>query len=261
MARAGVIADRRAPLSKDRVLRTAIRLADQGGIGSLTMRKLAHELGVEAMSLYFYVANKDDLLSGMVDMVEGEVEPPSGGADWKAAIRKSAISFRAVLGRHPWAANPMMVSAKKVGIGTARLQYMDSLLGRLRGAGFSANMTHHAYHALDSHIVGSTLWAAGFSAIKEEALDLGRTLLRELPRDEYPYFLEHLEQHLTKSVREGPSEFEFGLDLILDGLEKFRDEAPRRSMSTRRADRPTRRSRVLRRRGEVTRPSIERDRG
>lgn len=217
--RADPIAEPRVPLSRDRVLRAAIGLADQGGIESLSMRKLAQELGVEAMSVYHYVANKDDILDGIVDIVVGEFDLPSG-ADWKAAIRLSAISAHDVLMRHPWACN-LMMSTKRVS--PARLRYMESLLRRLREAGFSAEMTHHAYHALDSHIIGSTLWEAGYSANRDLA-DLAKTFVRESV-DEYPYLAEHAEQHLTKSRRNDVREFEFGLDLILDGLERIRDTA------------------------------------
>jgi len=243
--RADPVADARVPLSRDRVLRAAIGIADEGGIDSLTMRKLAQELGVEAMSLYYYVANKDDILTGLVHLVESEIDLPSGGADWKAAIRRSAISFHDALSRHSWATS-LMMSPKRVS--PARVRYMDSVLRRLREAGFSPETTYHAYHALDSHIMGSTLWEAGYSAVKEDVADLAQTLLRELPIDEYPYFAEHVEQHVTKSVR--GSAFEFGLDLILESLEKIRDAESRRSVSTRRrTDRSPRRLGRPKRRG------------
>jgi AcrR family transcriptional regulator len=226
--RVEAIAEQRAPLSKERVLRTAMRLADKGGIDSLTMRRLAQELGVEAMSLYYYVANKDELLSGMVDLVAREIEVPSGGDDWKAAIRRSAISFRDAVRRHAWATS-LMVSGPP-GVGPAQLRYSDALLRRLREAGFSPELTHHAYHALDSHVVGSTLWAAGVGKVMKTKPDFVQSFIRNLPRDEYPYFAEHVDQHMTESVRaSGKSEFEFGLDLILDSLDGMRSKAIRRS--------------------------------
>jgi AcrR family transcriptional regulator len=207
-------------LSKDRVLRTAMALADEGGIDSLSMRKLAQELGVEAMSLYHYVASKDDILDGLVDLVLTEIEAPSRKGDWKTALRRSAISFHNALRRHPWATN-LMMSPRMVR--RARLLYMDAVLTRLREAGFSPNMTHHGYHALDSHIMGSTLWAAGYSSLdKADAASLVQTVLRELPVDAHPYFHEHLEQHRAKSGPRDKTEFEFGLDLILNGLQKIR---------------------------------------
>jgi AcrR family transcriptional regulator len=208
----------RSPLSRDRVLRAAIGLADAGGIESLTMRRLAQELGVEAMTLYYYVARKDDILDGIVDIVVGEIEPPSG-ADWKAALRRSAISAYEVLLRHPWAAS-LILSGPTVSL--ARLRHMDSILGSLRAAGFSAEMTDHAYHALDSHIMGFTLWEVGTS-VGLARLGSVATFLQEFPLDEYPHLAEHVEQHLRERSPGDEGEFAFGLDLILEGLERLRD--------------------------------------
>ena len=209
----------RAPLSRARVLEAAIGLADESGIASLTMRKLAQELGVEAMTLYYYVSNKDEILDGMVDIVVGEIELPSLAADWKAAIRRTAISAHAVLIRHPWAASLMLSSA---GVSDARLRYMNSILGSLRLSGFSAAMTDHAYHALESHIIGFTLWVVGMDLGSDEDLALLATdFLRDLPRDRLPHLAEHVEQHL-KPRNPDDGSFAFGLDLILDGLERIR---------------------------------------
>ena len=210
----------RIPLSKERVLRTAINLADEGGIDSLTMRKLAQELGVEAMSLYHYVAKKDDILDGIVEIVFKEIDVPSKEAEWKTAIRQSAISAHEVLLRHPWACSLILGPAM---VGPARMRYMDSLLAALREAGFSAEMTHHAYHALDSHIMGFTLWEVNFPVAAEDLPGVAATFLRELPAAEYPYLAEHVEQHLMESSHAEEGEFEFGLDLILDGLERILD--------------------------------------
>ncbi len=216
-------AEPRVPLSRDRVLRAAIRLADEGGFESLTMRKLGEELGVQAMSLYNHVANKDDIRDGIVEIVASEMEVPSNGADWKAAIRQSAISAHDVLLRHRWACSLMMATPR---MSPARLRWMELLLGTLREAGFSPDLTHHAYHALDSHITGFTLWQVNFPFdTREELLDLAEDFLREIPADQYPYVIEHAEQHLAKPGPDEPSEFEFGLDLILDGLERIRDAA------------------------------------
>ena len=211
----------RVPLSRERVLRAAIDLANRGGITALSMRKLAQELGVEAMSLYYYVARKEDLLAGMVDLVVREMELPSMGADWKAGLRKSAISAHDVLVRHPWACG-LMMSVKD---GTARLRWMDAVLRCLREAGFSTELTHHAYHALDSHITGFTLWQLSFPFEVEQLADVAATFLRELPVDEYPYLAEHVAWHLTETRDDDEGEFAFGLDLILDGLERMRDMA------------------------------------
>ena len=207
----------RVRLSRDRVLRVAVQIADKNGIESLTMRNLAQRLGVEAMTLYHYVANKDDILKDIVDLVVSEIEVPSDGGDWRAALRRSAISAHQVLLRHPWACSLMMSPAR---IGPARLRYMESLLGWLREAGFSAEMTHHAYHALDSHILGITMWEVGYSTGIKELPDSGATLRRQMSLDQYPYLVEHMGQHGKPS--RGDGEFGFGLDLILNGLEKIR---------------------------------------
>jgi AcrR family transcriptional regulator len=207
----------RVRLSRDRVLRVAVQIADKNGIESLTMRNLAQRHGVEAMTLYHYVANKDDILKDIVDLVVSEIDVPSEGGDWRTALRRSAISAHQVLLRHPWACSLMMSPAR---IGPARLRYMESLLGRLREAGFSAEMTHHAYHALDSHILGFTMWEVGYSTGIKELPDSGATLRRQMSLDEYPYLVEHMGQHGKPS--RGDGEFGFGLDLILNGLEKIR---------------------------------------
>jgi len=204
-------------LSRDRVLHTAIRLADEGGIESVTMRKLARALGVEAMSLYNHVTSKDDILDGITDLVVSEFELPSATEHWEKAIRKTAISAHEALLRHPWACSLIMSRFRP-----ARVRYVDSLLGRLREAGFSAELTYHAYHALDSHILGFTLWQLGHSVDAEELKDAAATFLRAFPVDEYPYLAEHVEQHLTEPSHDDEGEFEFGLDLILDGLKRMR---------------------------------------
>ena len=211
----------RVPLSRERVLHAALSLADEGGIESLTMRKLGQELGVEAMSLYNHVANKDDIVDGIVELVLGEVEVPSGEADWKTDIRRTAISSHEVFLRHRWACSLMM---HRPNTGASRMPWMEAVLRTLREAGFSADMTHHAYHALDSHITGFTLWQVNMPfETKAELVDLAEGLLKEIPADEYPYVIEHAEQHIAPASPDGKTEFEFGLDLILDGLERIRD--------------------------------------
>jgi AcrR family transcriptional regulator len=212
------IPEPRLRLTRERVLRAAIGLADETGIETLSMRKLGHELGVEAMSLYNHVANKDDILGGMVDIVVGEIELPAGGADWKPAIRRTAISAYEVLLGHPWAANLVLSGP---GLSYARLRYMDGILGSLRTGGFSAEMTDHAYHALDSHIMGFTLWQVGISAGLANISSV-EDFLRELDQDAYPHLAEHAQQHMKERHPEDEGEFAFGLDLILDGLERYR---------------------------------------
>ena len=228
-------AETRVRLSRERVLRTAISLADEGGLEALSMRKLAQELGVEAMSVYYHVANKDEILSQILDLVVGEFAVPSASGDWRTALRRSAISAHDVLVRHPWACGLMMSPAK---LGPARLRYMEALLERLRRAGFSANMTHHAYHALDSHILGFTMWEVGYTTGIRELPDSGAGLRRQISLDDHPYLVEHMGQHDKPGG--GSSEFEFGLDLILDGLEKLRTKSRRARTGTRRVKRPRR---------------------
>jgi AcrR family transcriptional regulator len=215
--------DARVPLSRGRVLRAAVELADEGGLESLSMRGLAQRLGVEAMSLYHHVRNKQDLLGGMLDMVYSEIDSPSSEGEWRSAMRRTAISFHHVLLRHRWACSLLM--SPMDGPSPARLGYMDAVLGRLRSAGFSADMTHHAYHALDSHIVGFTLWLLPYLALAQRQPDLAERFLRELPSGEMPHLIEHIGVHLAPERPGEVTEFEFGLDLILDGLERLRDAA------------------------------------
>ena len=211
----------RVALSRERVLEAAVALADESGIGSLTMRKLAQELGVEAMTLYYYVAKKDDILNGIVDIVVGEIELPSPGDEWKQALRRMAISAYEVLVRHRWAASLVLSSS---GVSQARLRYMEAILGTLRTAGFSAEMTDHGYHALESHIMGFTLWEVGMDLGSRDDLARKATdFLGALEREELPYIVEHVEQHLKPRRPDDEGEFAFGLDLILDGLEKLRN--------------------------------------
>ncbi len=221
-SQADPIAEPRGPLSRERVLAAAISLADETGIESLTMRKLAQALGVEAMTLYYYVAKKDDILSAIVDMVVSEFELAASGTDWKTAIHRSATSAYEVLLRHPWAAN-LLLSGPTVS--PARLRYMDSLLGALRGGGFSAEMTDHAYHALDSHIFGFTLWQVGISVGMDRHAGSLATFLQEFDVEAYPHLAEHIRQHLKEPSPDDEGEFAFGLRLILDGLERLRGAA------------------------------------
>jgi AcrR family transcriptional regulator len=212
---------RRTALSRDRVLRTAIGLADREGIGSLTMRRLARELGVEAMTLYHYVANKDEMLDGMIDLVAREVplpDPSAGHGDWKGATRQRAIATRQVLQRHPWASALWI----QVGLGPARTRYMDSALRTFREGGLSPEVTERVYHAVENHIFGYTLQAQAFPLEDADLEAVGTAVLQSLS-PEYPYLAEHIAQHLEKGTLD-EGDFEFGLDLILDGIERLADE-------------------------------------
>jgi AcrR family transcriptional regulator len=212
----------RTALSRERVLRAGLELADVEGIDSLSMRRLAQRLDVEAMSLYHHVRNKQDLLGGLLDLVYAEIDLPAGATDWRADVRRTAISFHHVLLQHPWACGLFTLP---LDIGPARQRYMDALLGRLRSAGFSAVMTHHAYHALDSHIVGFTLWVLPYLAAAQQQPGLAERFLEELPADEYPYLVEHIGVHLAPPA-DDVDEFEFGLDLVLDGLGRLSQAKP-----------------------------------
>jgi AcrR family transcriptional regulator len=209
----------RSPLSKERVLRAAIALADHGGIEALSMRKIAQELGVEAMSLYYHVADKDEILNGIVEIVESDIELPNRGTDWKQALRRTAMSAHDVFERHPWAASlTLSITGKR----PVRWRYMNGILGCLREAGFSAEMTDLAYHALESHIAGFTLWSSQIDVDEEDLPGLAAEFLATLPVDELPYVVEHVDQHMKERSPENEGAFAFGLDLILDGLERIR---------------------------------------
>jgi AcrR family transcriptional regulator len=208
-------AARREPLSRERVLRAAVALADQGGIGSLTMRRLGQELGVEAMSLYKHVKNKDDLLDGIVDLVVGDIDVPPAGTPWKEAMRHRAISAHELMLAHPWAALQVM---SRFNIGPGMTRYLDATLGRLREGGFSIDGALDAWHTLDSHIYGFTLQELGLPFDVEETQQVSADVLQQLPADEFP----HVVEVITKIMKTGRVEdFEFGLDLILDGLERI----------------------------------------
>jgi AcrR family transcriptional regulator len=212
----------RLPLSRDRILQTALGLVDEGGLDSLSMRKLGQALGFEAMSLYNHVANKDDLIDGILDLVLAEGEPPSSSGSWDAAVRESAISVHAALRRHPWAPPVVMAPGR---IRPARLRYMDSLLGRLREAGFSAETTYHAYHVLDGHIFGFSLWEVSHTFTEQDEAEMAEAFDRVISPEEYPYLREHGEQHFAEGPHHDVSAFELGLDLILDGLRRIRAQS------------------------------------
>jgi AcrR family transcriptional regulator len=212
----------RVPLTRERVLRAAIDLADEAGIESLSMRKLGQALGVEAMSLYNHVANKDDILNSIIDIVESDIELPTPGAEWKSALRRTAMSAHDAFERHPWAAS---LTLSTTGDRPARWRYMNAILGCLREAGFSAETTDLAYHALESHISGFTLWAAQLQVDEAELPDLATAFLADLPADDLPYLVEHVHQHLKERDPEAEGAFAFGLDLILDGLERIQRTA------------------------------------
>lgn len=210
---------RRAPLSRDRILRAAIKLADRHGLDALSMRKLAATLKVEAMSLYNHVANKDELLDGMVDVVFGEITRPTLGGDWKAAMRARATSALAVMTAHPWA--PLLI-VSRISIGPNRLGYIDATLATLREAGFSWFVTDRAWNAMDNYIYGFAMQQQHFPVDPDEYASAAAAFLPMLPADVYPYMHE-LSARVADGSHDGTLDFAFGLELILDGLERLRN--------------------------------------
>jgi AcrR family transcriptional regulator len=213
----------RARLSRDRVLRTAIELADANGIEALTMRKLGEVLGVEAMSLYNHVVNKSDLLNGMVDAVFAEIELPSHSDYWKLAIRKRSISFRDMLSRHPWAT---MLKDSGVQPGPSTLRHHDRVIGTFRNGGFSVAMTAHAFSAVDSYVYGFSVQETSLPfETEEETAAMAQVMLAQLPASEYPYLAELMTKHILVPGYDYGDEFLNGLDLMLGALERARDSA------------------------------------
>jgi AcrR family transcriptional regulator len=214
---------RRKPLDRERILRAAILLADEGGLETVSMRRLGQALRVEAMSLYKHVANKDDILDGMADLVASDFEVPASDVSWQTAIRRSAISVHGILLRHPWASS---LIESRVNAGPGRLRYLDAVIGILVTAGFSMPMVLRAIMALDSHTYGFVLQELAWPFDVEHAPEAAATFSRGLPSGEYPNVLAMAEM-VTTAPRGVSADFEFGLDLILDGLERLRDTAVR----------------------------------
>ena len=213
----------RVPLSRERVLGAAVALADDGGVDALSMRKLAQELGVVPMALYKHVSNKDELLDGMVDVVVGEIDPPPSGTDWKTTIRQRVLSARSALLRHPWASQ---VIESRTDPTPTVLEYMDSMVGIFRAGGFSIDLTHHAMHAMGSRLLGFT------QELFDDSVDLdpaATAVMVQQMAGKYPHIIEMLvaiTHDEASVVGQGcDDQFEFALDLMLDGLERLRDTA------------------------------------
>jgi AcrR family transcriptional regulator len=208
----------RTPLTRDRILRAAVALADRDGVGALSMRRLARELGVEAMSLYHHVAGKDALLDGMVDLVFGEIELPAAETGWKTAMRRRAVSARAALRRHPWAIN-LMESRRTPG--PANLRHHDAVIGCLRQAGFPVALTARAYSLLDAYIYGFAVQEASLPFdTPEETAEVAQAIMAELSAGTYPHLAELASEHVLQPGYDYGDEYDAGLDLILDGLER-----------------------------------------
>ncbi len=209
----------RVPLTRADVLQAAVALADEGGVAALSMRKLAEKLGVKAMSLYHHVANKDEVLDGMVDAVFSEIALPIDKIDWKTAMRQRAFSARAALLRHRWAVGLLDSRANP---GPATLNHHDAVIGTLRGTGFSVAGAAHAFSVLDSYIYGFVLQE--LSLPFETSAELGEVAeaILEQAATDYPHLTELTTQHALKPGYAFANEFDFGLELILDGLERLR---------------------------------------
>jgi AcrR family transcriptional regulator len=212
---------RRVPLSRDRVLSAAVALADKAGIESLSMRRLADELGVVPMALYKHVANKEQLLDGMIDVVVAEIDPPVAGAGWKSAVRQRILSARGALLRHPWASQVMESKKNPTPV---VLAYMDSMIGMFRAGGFSVSLTHHVMHTIGSRVLGFTQEL--FNDSRTVDPEMQAVMMRELgPRFPNVLAIAMAASHEGESVV-GPGcddqyEFEFALDLQLDGFERL----------------------------------------
>jgi AcrR family transcriptional regulator len=205
------------------VLQAAVGFADEQGVAALSMRKLGEVLGVEAMSLYNHVANKSELLDGMVDLVFSEIGLPDIGADWQSAMRERAVSARHVLSRHRWAIGLMESRASP---GPATLRHHDAVIGCFRDAGFSVEMAAHAFSVLDSYVYGFALQEAVLPFEPgEETVELAEAILQHLPPDEYPHLIELTIEHVLRPGYDYGTEYEFGLELILDALERARESA------------------------------------
>lgn len=216
---------KREPVTRERALKVAMTLADAGGIGELTMRRLAEELGVEAMSLYHHVPSKDAILDGMIDLVFAEIAMPRTDVDWKTAIRERTASVRAVLLRHPWAIR-LMESRRAPGAVT--LAHHDAMLGVFRGAGFSVALTAHAYAVIDAFTYGfvHTELNLPFQS-GPETQEVAQEIFEKIPPGALPHLVELATQHVLKPGYSYSDELGFGLELILDGLERA-NEAERR---------------------------------
>ncbi|MFF4415755.1 TetR/AcrR family transcriptional regulator [Streptosporangium sp. NPDC001559] len=209
------------PLNRDLVLEAAIRVADRGGVEAITMRRVAQELGVEAMSLYHHVPNKDAILDGVVDMVFAAIELPGAESDdWRDAIRTRALSARVILSRHSWALG-LMDSRRDPG--PATLRHHDAVLGVLREAGFTLPMAAHAVSLIDSYVSGFVLQEANLPVrTPDDVEEVAGGILRRLPAEELPYLTEMIRDHALQPGYDYTGEFGYGLDLILDALEARR---------------------------------------
>lgn len=210
---------KRIPLSRERVLRSAIDIADSAGIGALTIRSLAQRLGVKPMSIYYYVPNKSAILDGIVDLVFSEIELPAVDGDWRSELVRRAKSARQVLSRHHWAIG-LMESRRSPG--PATLRHHDAVLGTLRAAGFTVEMTAHAYALLDSYVYGFALQEAALPFQgTSTAADVTEPMMERVQTDQYPHLVEMATEYILQPGYDFGDEFEVGLGVILDALSRW----------------------------------------
>ena len=210
----------RVPLNRERVFQAAVALADERGVEALTMRALGEQLGIEAMSLYHHVSNKDELLDGMVEVVFSEIELPTTDVDWKTAMRRRAISTREALARHRWAVGLVQ---SRTSPGPANFRVVNAVLGCLREAGFSVENAVHAYSALDAYIYGFALQEKTLPVdTPAELAQAAESMRRRFAAAEYPHIAETITERVTRFGYDFADEFEFGLDMMLGALEQLR---------------------------------------
>ncbi|HET7397592.1 MAG TPA: TetR/AcrR family transcriptional regulator C-terminal domain-containing protein [Intrasporangium sp.] len=206
-----------AQLSRERVLVAAMAIADADGLGALTIRSLARELGAKPMSVYHYVANKDEILDGIVDLVYGEIELPSASGAWRTEMHRRASSARRVLRRHPWA---ILLLQSRTAPGTATIRHHDAVIASLRAAGFSVELTAHAFAVIDSYVFGFAVSEAALPIHGPASVaEVAESMMGRFSTGEFPHLVEFATQHILQPGYDFGDEFDFGLELILDGLE------------------------------------------
>jgi AcrR family transcriptional regulator len=206
----------RVPLSRERVLGGAIAVADAGGLGALTIRSLAQELGVKPMSVYHYVANKDEILDAIVDLVFAEIELPVAGGEWRAEMSRRASSARQGLRRHPWAT---VLMQSRINPGPSTLQHHNAVIGTLRAAGFSVEQTAHAFALIDSYVYGFALSEHALPINGPDSVaEIADSMMQQFPVDDYPHLVEFTIEHVMQPGYDFGKEFEYGLGLILGAL-------------------------------------------
>jgi AcrR family transcriptional regulator len=209
-------AEKRVPLNRDRVLNGALAVADAAGVDALTMRLLAEHLGVKPMALYHHFATKSEIIDGIVDLVFSEIDLPSIGGEWRSEMKRRACSARQALSRHPWS---IALLQSRTHPGPATLRHHNAVIGALRGAGFSVLMTAHAYALLDSYVYGFALSEASLPINGPQTVaEVAESMMLQYLAEDYPHLSEFSTEHILKPGYDFGQEFEFGLELVLDGL-------------------------------------------